>query len=59
MQCYFINVPNRRDTKRSNKMQLTREIQDLIREFQNESLPIESRECAFHKIINLTKQLMD
>lgn len=59
MQTYLKNIPNRKEISYSDKMYLTREIQDLLRKFQNENSPIKTRECAFHKIIDLTKQLTD
>lgn len=59
MKAYLINIPNRKKISYSDEMYLTREIQELLREFRNENLPIKTRECAFHKIIDLTKQLTD
>jgi len=60
MKTNLINISHRNQKDCSDETEaLTWEIKNLLRDFQNEKLPDETREYAYNRIIELTKQLTD
>ncbi|SEI14311.1 hypothetical protein SAMN05192559_12014 [Halobacillus karajensis] len=59
MRYNFIYFPRKDEpSRKSDDLCITDEIRELISQFQDENLPLATREKTFYKIIKLTKQLI-